>query len=321
MSWQNPPSFLNKLTASQQGGNRGAQLWGVDFKGTLYTIYQETPGGQWSSWKGPDWNGANRPKQVYELAACQRHDGTVQLWVLDMKRQLWTTWQNSPGGNWNGWHNDWNRPPGTFKFKKIAASQLQQTSGQPARFWGITEDGILTSCAEIAPAGNWGGWGDWKKTPEDSRWIEVTACKQGDGKGAIWAIDTKKQLWGMGQVSPGGDWGTWTGPNWLNAPKVGNIAAVELGGEMGACIWALTDNYKTIFNWQTKPGANNWWGWGQGDNEDKMRAYEITAAGQNNKRQIVWVISLKQTLHAMTTDNTSPNGWQRFWTPPPPENK
>ena len=98
MSWQNPPALLNKLTASQQGGNRGAQLWGVDIKGTLYTIYQTTPGGEWSNWKGPDWNGPNHPKQVYELAACQRHDGTVQLWVLDMKRQLWSTWQRSPGG-------------------------------------------------------------------------------------------------------------------------------------------------------------------------------------------------------------------------------
>lgn len=95
MSWQNSP-ILNKLTASQQGGNRGAQLWGVDFKGTLHTIYQTTPGGQWSAWLGPDWNGPNHPKQVYELAAAQRQDGTMQLWVLDMKRQLWTTWQTVP---------------------------------------------------------------------------------------------------------------------------------------------------------------------------------------------------------------------------------
>ena len=54
--WQNAPT-LNKLTASQQGGNRGAQLWGVDFKGTLHTIYQKTPGGGWSQWLGPTWAG------------------------------------------------------------------------------------------------------------------------------------------------------------------------------------------------------------------------------------------------------------------------
>ena len=45
--WQNAPA-LNKLAASQQGGNRGAQLWGVQINGTLNTIYQITPGGGWS---------------------------------------------------------------------------------------------------------------------------------------------------------------------------------------------------------------------------------------------------------------------------------
>jgi hypothetical protein len=47
MSWQNAPT-LTKITASQQGGNRGAQLWGVQANGTLNTIYQVTPGGGWS---------------------------------------------------------------------------------------------------------------------------------------------------------------------------------------------------------------------------------------------------------------------------------
>jgi len=124
----------------------------------------------------------------------------------------------------------------------------------------------------------------------------------------------------MGQISGGGNWGGWVGPNWLKAPKVSNIAAVEMGGEKGACIWAQTDEYKTIFNYQTKPGSNDWWGWSPGDFEDKMRSYEMTAAGQNNGRQQVWVISLNQVLHSMQTDG-SPNDWQRFWTPPPEDKK
>ena len=47
--WQNAP-VLTKLAASQQGGNRGAQLWGVQENGTLNTIYQISPGGGWSQW-------------------------------------------------------------------------------------------------------------------------------------------------------------------------------------------------------------------------------------------------------------------------------
>jgi hypothetical protein len=93
-----------------------------------------------------------------------------------------------------------------------------------------------------------------------------------------------------------------------------------MGGQKGACIWALTDDYKAIFNWQTKPGTNNWWGWGEGDFENKMMAYEITGAGQHNGHQVVWVISLQQTLHAMGTAGSPPD-WERFWTPPAPAEK
>jgi hypothetical protein len=311
-SWKNAPA-LNKLTASQQGGNRGAELWGVDVKGTLYTIYQTTPGGQWSDWKGPDWIGPNHPKQVYELAAAQRHDGCVQLWVLDMKRALWSTWQTSPGGNWVAWKENWNPPPGQFRFKKIAASQL--SGGQPMRLWGITEDGILTSCHEIVPAGNWSPWNDWVKTPANSKWIEVTACKQGNGKGALWAIDTDRQLWGMGQRAASEDWGVWVGPNWLKAPKVSNIAAVEMGGQKGACIWALTDDYKASFNYQPTPGTNDWHGWMAGDPLNKMEAYEVTAAGQNNGCGEVWVISNQHVLHTQVV-NPNTKDWERSWTPP-----
>ena len=41
--WQNAPSFV-QVAASQQGGNRGAQLWGLKNNGQMNTIYQVSPG-------------------------------------------------------------------------------------------------------------------------------------------------------------------------------------------------------------------------------------------------------------------------------------
>lgn len=318
MSWHNAPT-LRKLTASQQGGNRGAQLWGVDIKGSLYTTYQTTPGGDWSNWLGPDWNGKNFPKGVYELAACQRHDGTTQLWVLDMKRDLWSTWQTSPGGNWNGWQAKWNPPPGNFRFKKISAAQLNPGGNQPARFWGITEDGVLTSCSQIVPAGNWSPWNDWAKTPENSRWLEISACKQGNNTGVLFGIDDKLQLWCMFQKAKGGDWGPWQGPNWNNAPKVRNIAAVEMANQKGGCIWIITHDYKFYQSTQSSPGGPEWWPWRVGDFKESLLGYEITAGGQNNGFCQVWGISLKQDLHTQHMIKSSPPDWEWFWTPEPPD--
>ena len=172
---------------------------------------------------------------------------------------------------------------------------------------------------------------DWTLTPHDlkknppelpAEWIEVTACTQGDGKGALWALDTKMQLWGMGQESPGGRWGAWSGPNWLGAPKLRNIAAVETavkrGNETihGACILGITDDYKIVYNEQSRPGTNDWFGWSVASFKDTLRGYEITAARQNNGSARVWAISNNQVLVSQQVDiNSSPPGWERYWTP------
>ncbi|MCA1615434.1 MAG: hypothetical protein LC800_15300 [Acidobacteria bacterium] len=311
MSWQNAPT-LNKLTASQQGGNRGAQLWGVDYKGTLNTIYQVTPGGGWSQWMGPNWNGhPGNPKQVYELAAAQQNDGRVQFFAVDMRQQLWTTGQTSPGGDWGQWSGPgWNNIGKGLMFRKIAA--CQQGGSRGAQLWGITDNNILTTCYQITPGGNWSPWQDWPATPERSEWIEITAAQQNDGRVALWGIDTKQQLWGVGQQSPGGDWGPWSGPNWVGAPPLDNIAACQQGGPRGAQIWGVTEDYTLVTNYQLTPGGN-WSGWKVWQTETGMntpQVYELTCAQQNNGCVRLWCLTLDQKL--ISTGQSAPGG---NWTP------
>lgn len=329
MAWQNAP-VLNKLAASQLIGKNGAQIWGVDHKGRLYTNYQMTPGGNWDGWMTNSWSKGGYPDPVYELCASQVHGGETQLWVLDMKRQLWTIQQNLQG-DWGDWQGPrWNNLPNHIELKKMAA--MWQSVQHGARFWGITESGKLITTMQNMPDGSWTPWQDWAETPSDSkkkppvlpaRWIEVTACRQGesDGRGALWAIDTNMQLWGMGQETKGGKWGPWSGPNWLGAPKLRNIAAVETTvdrrGEKihGACIFGITDDYKIIFNEQSVPGGN-WFGWSVASFKDTLRGYEITAARQNNQSARVWALSNDQVLVSQEVNtNSSPPGWERFWTP------
>jgi len=315
MSWQNAP-VLTKLTAAQNGGNRGAQLWGVDFKGKLYTIYQKTPGGEWSNWMSSEWAPVNHPKYVYELGACQLGDGRIKLWILDMKREIWTVEQQTPGGDWNNWwhgtRTKWNRAPGTFK--KLAAVHMAKfqgaTSDWPggAMFIGLKDDGNLAVCFSAGPDSwsrfrdNWGG---------ASQLIEVTACQQGgDGKVAIWGLDDKRQLWGTGEKSPGtGDFGAWAGPNWLKAPKLRNIAAAQ--GPNGAIIIGQDEDYRVVTNFQSAPGTNDWTGWSQPNWANAPQSYELTACGQNNGRAQIWATTLKQTLTSIAQGEHGlwPNHW------------
>jgi hypothetical protein len=331
MAWQNAPT-LNKLAASQLIGKNGAQIWGVDFKGRLYTNYQMTPGGNWDGWMTNSWHQGGYPEPVYELCAAQYSEGQATLWVLDMKRRLWIISQGKDG-NWFEWTGPgWNNLPNNVQFKKMAAAWMGVKYG--TRVWGIAEDGTLISCNQIMPATNWSPWQNWPETPSDTtknppvlpaRWIEVTACSQGDGKGALWALDTKQQLWAMFQESPGGKWGAWQGPNWKNAPKLRNIAAVDISAPsspgsretvLGACIFGITDDYKIVYNNQSSPGFDDWWGWSASSFKDELRGYEITAARQNNGSARVWVISNRQVLVSQQVNiNSSPPGWERFWTP------
>jgi hypothetical protein len=307
MAWQNAPT-LTKLAASQQGGSRGAQLWGVDFKGTLYTIYQETPGGSWSGWLGPNWAGGGAPKQVYELAAAQQNNGCVQFFAVDTKQRLWSVSQHTPGGNWGPWMGPgWNNTPTGLAFRKIAASQ--QGGSRGAQFWGITLNGILTTCYQITAGGKWSPWQDWPQTPEKSRWIEVTAAQQNDGRVQLWAIDTKQQLWSCWQNSPGGDWTGWSGPKWKGAPPLSNIAACQLGGSRGAQIWGVTEDYTLVSDLQISPGGG-WSGWSIGSWVN-TQVYDVTAAQQNNGCAQLWAITLKQVL--MSVSQISPGGEWGGW--------
>ena len=172
--WQNAPQ-LNKLAASQQGGSRGAQLWGVQCNGTMNTIYQITPGGGWSQWLGDDWAGPGFPTQTYELAAAQQSNGCVQFWGLDFNLELWTTSQSSPGGDWVAWSGpNWNNAPKGMK--RLAA--CRQTPSQGSLLWGICEDYSLIGCNQPTPGGKWSAWQSWLATPEKSQFIENAAAEQ-----------------------------------------------------------------------------------------------------------------------------------------------
>jgi hypothetical protein len=297
---------LNKLAASQQGGNRGAQLWGVRFNGTVNTIYQTTPGGSWSEWRGNDWAGPGFPQQVYELAAAQHSNNCVQFWGLDSNLKLWTTSQSSPGGDWVPWSGPgWNNAP--TGMKRVTACRQGGTLG--TQLWGIAEDLSIITCYQQTPGGNWSAWQKWQATPQNSQFIEIAAAEQ-NGHAQLWALDTKQQLWCCWQTTAGQSWVAWHGPNWNGAPNLANITACQQGGTRGSQIWGITPDYTLISNYQITPGGQ-WSGWSQGSWLKAPQVYELTAALQNNGCIEFWALTLNQEL--ITISQTSPGGDWGEW--------
>lgn len=320
-SWHDAPK-VTKLTASQQGGKHGAQIWGVDNRGVLHTTFQNEPGNDWSPWKGPDWAGGGFPKQVYELAATQQHDGRVILFVLNVYQELWIITQNSPGDDWANWHKpEWDGMRRGDLKKLCAAPQGSKGYGM---MWALTSEGTIVGNHQERDVLPWfQGWYDWHPIPDNSPIVEITAARQGNGHTALWALDNQGRLWCIEQTDgsagqPSG-WGKWSGPNWQNSPKLRNIAACQ--GKHGALLWGIdAEEYRIYHNFQLEPGGKNWGGWQIGDWLNGPRCYEITAAGQNNGCAQVWVVGLDQNLYSIAQTGGE-CFWERVWTPNPKTNK
>jgi hypothetical protein len=58
-----------------------------------------------------------------------------------------------------------------------------------AQLWGITSDYTLVTTFQISPGGGWSEWSPWPATPQNSQFIEITACQQNDGRVELWGID------------------------------------------------------------------------------------------------------------------------------------
>jgi hypothetical protein len=200
--WGGTPK-LKTIGAAQQGGPRGAQIWGVDLNGQLRSAYQTTPGGAWSGWSGV-WNGAS-PQNVIDITAAQQNDGRVQLWALTADNTLYSNYQTAPGGNWSGWTPNWAGAP---KLKTIGAAQ--QGGPRGAQIWGVDLNGQLRSAYQTTPGGAWSGWsGVWNgASPQNA--IDITAAQQNDGRVQLWVLTADNTLYSNYQTAPGGNWSGWT---------------------------------------------------------------------------------------------------------------
>ena len=303
-SWQNAPPLV-QIAASQQGGTRGAQIWGITEGYTLITNFQETPGGTWAGWSpmgsGPVQAG------VQQVTAAQQNDGRVELWVTDNDEQLWTMWQTSPGGGWSGWSGpNWNGAP---LLESLAA--CQQGGARGAQLWGITDEDVLISCFQESPGGGWSAW-DTSSFLDAPPAVAVTAAQQNNGCVQIWMLDQKQQLMSASQTSPGGDWTAWSAPNWNSAPLLTAIVACQQGGTRGAQLWAIDQNEALWSTYQETPGGA-WSGWLGPNWNGAASLIQIAAAQQNNGCVELWGID--PNLAVKTVTQTSPGGNWTGWSP------
>jgi hypothetical protein len=123
---------VQEIAAAQQNDGR-VELWATDNDEQLWTMWQTTPGGYWSGWAGPNWNGA--PILTVIAAAQQGGARGAQLWGITDEDVLITCFQQTPGGGWSPW------VPGGFLDAPlaVAVTAAQQNNGC-VQIWMLDQD-------------------------------------------------------------------------------------------------------------------------------------------------------------------------------------
>lgn len=97
------PGAFPAIATVSQGGSRGAQVWGVDGSGALWTCFEQVSGNEWTGWgQFPPFDTST---SFARIAAAQMADGNVMFWGIDENGSLWVIQQTSPGGGWGPWVN------------------------------------------------------------------------------------------------------------------------------------------------------------------------------------------------------------------------
>ncbi|WP_426043982.1 alkaline phosphatase family protein [Caulobacter sp. DWR3-1-2] len=304
--WNGAPP-LAAIAASQQGGSRGAQLWGIDTSGQLRSTFQISAGGPWSGWSEV-WNGLS-PGQLRSLAAAQQNDGKVRLWAVDVGNVLYSNAQTAPGGNWTGWSpGGWSNPP---PLRLIAASQ--QGGPRGAQLWGVDTSGQLRSTYQETPGGSWSAWsGVWNGASPASL-VSLAATQQNDGKVRLWVVDANHLLYSNAQASPGGNWTGWSPGGWSNPPPLRTVAASQQGGARGAQLWGIDTSGQLRSTFQETPGGS-WSAWsGVWNGASPPNLVSVAAAQQNDGKVRIWVVDANNVTYSNA--QTSPGGNWTGWSP------
>jgi len=199
-----PPGPSQDLVASQQGGVRGVELWALGEDGQLWTLYQLSVGGPWSSWEGPGFK--DQPAPMRHMAAAQQNNGNVMLFTLDDNGAVWAIGQDSPGGEWGRWSGP-NLAGQPHSFIKIVASEQKGSRG--VELWALDEDGQLWTLYQLSVGGPWSSWEGpgFKNQPAPMR--HMAAAQQNNGNVMLFTFDYSGAVWAIGQDSPGGEWSRW----------------------------------------------------------------------------------------------------------------
>lgn len=248
--------------------------------------------------------GACRPLKDGPLSG-RNADGRQQVFVVGADGQLWTNWQKTVNGLWNGWVNLGGNLQGSLSLGTSTDNRME--------LFALGADGSIQHNWQVSPNGAWNGWvsrgGSWPVG------VQPTATRNADGRMEVFLVGADGALWHMWQVVPNGSWSGWlsNGGNWppLSLPTIG------LNGDSRLETYVVAADKALWHQWQVKSAPTGWSSW---EPLGGSLAAPPTIGYSTDGRQELFAVGSGGAMQHLW--QTSPNGgwstWQSMggtWTP------
>jgi hypothetical protein len=277
--WQGP-SFGGQAAPGTRiacaGQNDGRlMLVLLDYKGMVWSMEQQRPGGDWGDWQGP---GIGGQEYSFRAIAAGQQSGPrgIQLFAADEMGVRWSCYQMNPGADWSGWTSALPNLTGGPRTQGGPAWATGEVAlgGQNNGCLMLIEEGTgtLMGTMQTDPGGGWqGGIGLNNEGPLVN---SICACEQGGSRGIqIWGLDSNLAVQTIFQDKAGGVFDPWQAfvadqPEpfvRIAAAGQGNGCTIFFGVGIGGNLWAVG---------QTSPGG----GW------DRWR--QLTAPAQTEAERL-----------------------------------
>jgi hypothetical protein len=290
-------TFFEAMAAAAQpieGG--GAQLWGIDPGGDVWTLAQ-VPGGSWTYWQRQDMAGSRVPMR--QIAAASWNEASLRLFGIDKSGLLQVAAQ-AVDGAWGPWRIMSNNP----MYGDQPASSFGAIAAARGQLWALVWDGTIWTSRGPDPA-------QWNAVPTPFGFARaLAATTREDETVALYALDPGARFWSCSQTVADGPWTDWVA---LSNPAPGlpitEIAAAAQSGLPGAHLWGLDQDGRLWCQPQTasaQPAA--WQGpWWQGQ---KAPFVDLAAATKADGTLILSAQTADRSLWSM---NQSPDGSWGHW--------
>ncbi len=180
------------------------QLFVVGGNGQAYTSWQVRQTGNWAAWS--PLGGASALPPAAPIAVAPNPDGRLQAFVVGTNGQTYSSWQQSPNGQWSPWA----ALGGTLALPAGAPLSAARDAGGELQLFAVSTGGQAYFASQSSANGNWNPWaalGGGLALPPAA---PVTVAANADGRLQAFAVNSVGQSYSSWQSGLTGSWTTWS---------------------------------------------------------------------------------------------------------------